>query len=749
MENNTSGAQPEILIVEDSPVEAEMLRRILVRSGYRVHAVAKNGEAGLQALREHPCALVMSDINMPHMNGYELCHAIKLDDKLWGTPVILVTSLSDPKDIIKALDVGADGYVTKPYVEDVLLGRIRSLLANPARRKLAEERRKIQLEYGGESHSVSVGSPQMANLLLSVYENSLILNQELMRIQNQLNVLNENLEEKIRERTVSLQVSEARFRNLVETTSDWIWEVNENAVFTYASPKIHDLLGYLPEEVIGKTPFDLMTVEEAKRAASLFGTIVAARAPIINLENINLHKSGHRVVLETNGVPVIDREGNFCGYRGIDRDITTRKQTEAKILAAQAELQELLAAANQSRRTMLSVIEDQKRAEAAMAHANRALAALSAVNRTLVRAASEEQLLQSICQAIVEQRGYRLAWVGYVQHDASQSIQFMARAGHDEGYLDALQITWAETERGMGPSGRAVRSGTTQLCQDMAHDLQFSPWRDAALKRGYAASIALPLMDENDNKVFGILNVYAEEVNAFSPSEVNLLEEMAGDLAFGVHTLHTRHERDLSLVKNQEQLVQLQDNLEDTVRAIATIVEMRDPYTAGHQLRVADLAAAIAKQMGLPEEQIHAIHLAGVVHDLGKIQIPAEILSKPGKINDIEYSLIKMHPQASYDILKGIDFPWPIAQMVLQHHERINGSGYPQGLKDDAILLEARILSVADVVEAISAHRPYRPGLGIEAALAEISKQRGTHFDPLVVDACVALIREHSYVFPK
>lgn len=173
-----SDAQPEILIVEDSPVEAEMLRRILVRAGYRV-VLVKNGEKGLQALREHPCALVMSDIIMPLMSGYELCRAIKLDEKLWSTPVILVTVLSEPKDIIMALEVGAEGYITKPYVEGILLGRIRSLLSNPIRRKLAEERRTIRVEYGGEKCSVVVGGQQMANLLLSVYENSLMLNAKL------------------------------------------------------------------------------------------------------------------------------------------------------------------------------------------------------------------------------------------------------------------------------------------------------------------------------------------------------------------------------------------------------------------------------------------------------------------------------------------------------------------------------------------------------------------------------------------
>ncbi|MBI5627135.1 MAG: PAS domain S-box protein, partial [Nitrosomonadales bacterium] len=395
---------------------------------------------------------------------------------------------------------------------------------------------------------------------------------------------------------------------------------------------------------------------------------------------------------------------------------------------------------------VFDIITERKKAEAAIEHANRALAALSAVNRTLVRAASEDELLQSICQAIVQQRAYLLAWVGYKQYDENKSIRVMARAGHDEGYLDTMRLTWAETERGMGPSGRAIRSGVTQLCQDMVNDPSYLLWRDAASQRGYASDIALPLIGKSGD-VFGILHVYSGETNTFTPAEIALLEEMAGDLAFGVHTLHTRRERDLALVKNQEQLVQLQDSLEDTVRAIATIVEMRDPYTAGHQVRVADLATAIAKQMGMPEEQAHAIHLAGVVHDLGKINVPAEILSKPGKITDLEFGLIKIHPQAGYDILKGIDFPWPIAQMVWQHHERLDGSGYPQGLKGEAILPGARILAVADVVEAMYSHRPYRPGLGIEVALAEITKQRGIYFDTQVVDACLALFREQGYRF--
>ncbi len=193
----------------------------------------------------------------------------------------------------------------------------------------------------------------------------------------------------------------------------------------------------------------------------------------------------------------------------------------------------------------------------------------------------------------------------------------------------------------------------------------------------------------------------------------------------------------------------LRDALAATVGATAMIVETRDPYTAGHQRRVADLGRAIAVEMQLTDEQIEGIHMAGMVHDLGKISVPSEILSKPTMLTDLESRLIKTHSQAGYDILKDIEFPWPIARIVLEHHERMDGSGYPNGLKGAQLLPESRILSVADVVEAMASHRPYRPGLGIEAALDEIEANRGILYDPLVVDACLKLFREKGYRFPE
>ncbi len=186
----------------------------------------------------------------------------------------------------------------------------------------------------------------------------------------------------------------------------------------------------------------------------------------------------------------------------------------------------------------------------------------------------------------------------------------------------------------------------------------------------------------------------------------------------------------------------IKTNIEGTIHAMVMTVEMRDPYTAGHQRQVANLASAIAEKMGIPREQIDSIHLAGTIHDIGKMQVPTEILSKCGKLTELEFDMIKTHSQAGYDILKTIEFQWPIAEFVLQHHERMDGSGYPSGLSGNEILIEARILSVADVVDAMVPHRPYRPALGIERAREEISNNRGTLYESDVVNACLSIIAE-------
>ncbi len=207
-------------------------------------------------------------------------------------------------------------------------------------------------------------------------------------------------------------------------------------------------------------------------------------------------------------------------------------------------------------------------------------------------------------------------------------------------------------------------------------------------------------------------------------------------------------ERNKAEEENMQALQKLRKTIIGTIYAMAMTIEIRDPYTAGHQRRVANLSRAMGKELCLSPDQIEGLGMAGVIHDLGKISIPSEILSKPGNLSRLEYEIMKTHPQVGYDILKSIEFPWPLAEITAQHHERLDGSGYPFGLKENEIIFETKILSVADVVEAMASHRPYRPVEGgINYALDEISKQRGIAYDPQVVDVCLYLFNKKDYKF--
>jgi putative nucleotidyltransferase with HDIG domain len=228
----------------------------------------------------------------------------------------------------------------------------------------------------------------------------------------------------------------------------------------------------------------------------------------------------------------------------------------------------------------------------------------------------------------------------------------------------------------------------------------------------------------------------------YSNEERRLLRRVSADVAVNIEnaSLYESMKR-----KHSE----LQKAMEGVVHAVSLVVETRDPYTAGHQRRVAELARAIAREMGLPDWQVMGIYIAGLLHDVGKVAVPAEILSKPGKINQDEFRIIKNHCQVGYEILQRIDFPWPVTKAILQHHERLDGSGYPEGLAGDQIIPEARILGVADVVEAMSSHRPYRPALGLGHALQEISRSSGVLYDSEVVKACLRLLKKNELEFER
>lgn len=384
-------------------------------------------------------------------------------------------------------------------------------------------------------------------------------------------------------------------------------------------------------------------------------------------------------------------------------------------------------------------LSERKRLEAELSEHLREIQLLSEMNSALLRAGSEEQLLMEYCRIIVEVGGYRMAWVGFAGNDSEKRVVPVAYFGHEDGYLSVANVRWDESERGQGATGQAIRSGKVSVVEDFSTDPIAMPWLAEATRRGYHSAIAIPFRYSDDS--MACLSVYGSRINTWSQSERKLMEQIASALGFGITTLRTAIAKDCY---QQD----LHTSLEQTIEVISGTVDQRDPYTAGHQRRVADLSARIAEKVGLDRERIKGLRLAATIHDLGKIGIPAEILAKPGRLTNTQFNLLKEHAQLGYEIVRNVRFPWPIADIIRQHHERLDGSGYPQHLQGDAILPEARILAVADVVEAMNSHRPYRAARGIDVALDEICAGRVTLYDPDAVDACVCLFNDEGYKFP-
>ncbi len=580
--------------------------------------------------------------------------------------------------------------------------------------------------------------------------------------------------------------------------------------------------------------------------------------------------------LETLGPYEMTQRGFREVYGTLISEIAQRRHIQEELEVHRQHLEEMvdqrtaeLKRANESLRKEMDM---RIRAQEELTRVNRALRTISQCNRAVVAATQESELLDRICQIIVDVGGYVLVCVGFPQDDPEKTVRLASYAARGKAPTEAWKVTWADDAWGRGPTGTAIRTRKPHLVEDLPGDPDCAPWRAQSAEIGAVAAVGLPLLGSN-GRVLGALSIFASERGVFQEEEMNILQELAGDLAYGIQALRSRdqrvqaeralrdsEERYRTLVENiqlgvslisthytivmanaahghlfgkptdsligrhcyealkkraevcpncpgtkamatgkraevetegvradgsrftalveafptmgangtiegfieivedvterrraerelKESDKKLRRMMQGTIQAITSALEMRDPYTVGHERRVADLACAIAGQMGLPEHQIEGIRIAGYVHDIGKIAVPAEILAKPGKLTNVEFAMIKTHPKDSYEILKEVELAPPVAQAILQHHERLDGSGYPEGLSGDQIIMEARILGVADVVEAMSSHRPYRPALGIKAALEEIAQRRGTLYDPQVADACAKLLEEERFRF--
>jgi len=380
-------------------------------------------------------------------------------------------------------------------------------------------------------------------------------------------------------------------------------------------------------------------------------------------------------------------------------------------------------------------ITERKAHEVKLNRLNLRLLTIRNINEYLLVAKSEEALYRFVCEALKGFEDTVGVIIGIRLPD--YVLKPVAWAGFSEAMISALVIRWDASVAGGGVMGIATREGKPMVVADIENDARYLPWQEIVRSWQLKSAAAVPLIAEGE--AMGVLAVYSGQRNAFDEETTNFLAEVANDIALGVHAL--RQDKRLHAT-----LASLRKSLDGTVETVARMVELRDPYTAGHERRVAQLACAIGKEMKLSERQVEGLRVIGYLHDIGKIAVPAEILSKPSQLTEIEHAMVKAHAQTGYDILKDLEFPWPVAEAVLQHHERLDGSGYPQGLKAPDIILEARILMVADVVEAMASHRPYRASLGLDAAIDELTN-KGPLYDPDVVTACVRLFAEHRFSF--
>jgi len=618
MKNKTKKSEKKkILLVEDSPTQAMQTIRLLKENELFIISQAENGMTALLKSREEKPDLILSDVLMPEMDGFELCQKIRSDPELKDIPIILQTSsYQSQEDIDFGLDTGADAYIPKEASSESLISLIykvtsqKSLRVNRNREKEGDVRAKFDILH----HQ---------RILFNLIEKSADL-------------------EKV---NTFLKESEKRFNAVAELSGEWIWETDPQGLFTFASPVAEQILGYSPKEIVGKKYFsDFFSLEINRDVNEAINKIFASRKPYKELFHDFRTKDGRLVSLETNILPINDMSGTFIGMGGISSDITERKRAEKTLR-------------------------------------------------------ENENFLDSVIENI-------------------PNMIFVK---------DAQDLTYIRINK----AGEELLGISKQNLLGKSDQEFFPPVQAEYFKKGDRETINnRKLLDIPDE----VIQTKKGEERTLHTKKITVLDE-AGNPKYLLGISEDITNRILSENK-------LLDALNGTINLAAAMVEARDPYTAGHQKRVSELASAIAATINLSKEQVEAIRMAGVLHDLGKIRIPAEILSKPGKLSEIEFDMIKTHPQIGYDLLKNVNFPWPLAKIIQQHHERMDGSGYPEGLKGDAIMLESRILAVADMVEAMSSHRPYRAALGIEAALGQITKEKGTLLDANVVDACLKLFKE-------
>lgn len=497
--------------------------------------------------------------------------------------------------------------------------------------------------------------------------------------------------------------SESLMRSVIQTMPDALLVWDDQGVMVFANHHAEAVLGLAPGHMLGMRYDDLRWAitrpdgSKIPREELPFAKAVSGASPVINQVLCVQPHSGGRRVLSVNAAPLFAPDGSISGVVSSASDMTARHQAEHD-----------------------------------MQRTSRALHALADLGAFALHAHTPLEIYDYACAALVEHDICVLSWVGKVELNARRSILPIASRGTGTSYVDALRVTWDSSATGMGPIGRAVRELRPVVFNRLDQHPDFAPWIESAREQGFVSAFAVPILDSSGSPRY-VVTGYSSEAAAFGPSECDVLNEFAQRIGTSARAVKRRVLRD-----EREEITRVA--LEGTIRAVQHMVELRDPYTHGHEERVAQLAVAIAGDLRLPASQRKTIQYASKLHDVGKLVVPAEILAKPTRLTAAELEMVRAHAEAGYDILKEIEFGLPVAETVRQHHERLDGSGYPRKLVGESIMLEARIIAVADVAESMLSHRPYRPARHFEAMAGELREGRGLRYDAEAVDACLRVL---------
>lgn len=701
-----------LLILEDQPADAELMVIELRRAGFDPQWKCVQNESDYLENLAPNLDLILSDYSLP---GFTALQALQLlREQHLEIPFIVVTGTISDEMAVECMKQGVADYLTQDR-----LAQLGQAVAQ------ALEQRRLRLEK------------QQAEL--------------------------------------HLRESEERFRRLAENARDIIfrYRLSPTPGFEYISPAVHPITGYTPEELYAHPDLVLKIVhpDDRKTLNKIFpdgdyqGQSFVLRC---------LNKNGMTIWTETSNAPVYDQSGHLIAIEGISRNITESKQTEELIIRAKREWEHTFDSVSD-----LIFITD---TGYIIRRVNRAMAEHLGVSpKDLIGLRCHkyvhglEEPPQFCCVRHLHNGREHLLELEEKQLGGDFLFSISPLHSNDGKLIGYIHVCHDITE--MKRTAKALQESEERYRTlfEQSRDAIFIGSIDGKIVDvnqsaldlfGYSRDEMLDLDDKYlyavslDRRSFrheivkkGFVRDYEVKLRKKGGAEMDCLLTSTlrrgsdGRILGYQGIIRDITDRKRDEVKLKETFEKLQKAMEGTIQAMSLFLELRDPYTAGHQKRVSQLAYAIAKEMNMDEEEREGVRLAGLIHDIGKIIVPAEILNRPGRMSEVEFNVIKAHPQASYDILQQIEFPWPIALTIFQHHERLNGSGYPLGISREDICLEAKILSVADVVEAMASHRPYRPALGIEKALKEISQYRGILYESSVVDACLKLFTEQSFIF--